>query len=197
MRNRDVLSATRLATSLSKFFAFIFVGLDILDSLFRSGIDGLLLIIIGSFVYTTAQESLAETRVSQALAGVKVGEVMTRDVRTVESDLTLQELFNYAFTKYKHHGFPVMSQGELVGIVTDEGLRKQKPELLDSLRVKDIMVPEKNLITIHPDEMAVEALIKMSKKGIDRLPVIEEGKLVGIITRSDLTKIVQVKLTRN
>jgi Zn-dependent protease/predicted transcriptional regulator len=193
-RNKDILSATRLATRISNVFGYLFVGLGILDMLFLSGMDGLWFIIIGFFVSTSAQESLNETMVSQALAGVKVEEIMTRDVHTVESDLTLQELVNYAFTKYKHHGFPVMSQGQLVGIVTDEDLRKHQPETWDSLRVKDIMVPAKNLLTINPNMMAVEALIKMSKAGVGRLPVVEQGKLIGIITRSDLTKIVQTRL---
>jgi len=193
-RNKNLLSSTRTATQISKMFGYFFAGIGILDMLFLSGVDGLWLIIIGFYISNSAEQSLNETRVSHALAGVTVEEIMTKEVHTVESDLTLQQLSDYAFTKYKHHGFPVISGGELVGIVTDEDLRKRQPERWDELRVKDIMVPKEKLLTISSKDMAVDAFVKMSKNGIGRLPVVEQGKLIGIISRSDLTKIVQTKL---
>ncbi len=195
-RRKDVLSSTRTVTSISTAISFGFIALGFYDLLFFGGLDGLWLIIIGFFINSSAQASMNETRVGQALAGVTIMDIMTKEVFTVEPGSTLQQLRDYAFTARKHHGFPVVSGGELIGIVTEEDVRKVKPEHWDEVRVSDVMVPLGKLVTARPGDAALDALIKMSKAKIGRLPVVDEGgKLVGIVTRSDFTGVIERKMS--
>ena len=194
-RGRDLLSSTRVVTRVSKVISFIFFALGLTSMLFTVSFDGLWLLIIGVFINGSADASLSETRFSVALSGVTVGEIMTRDVHTIEPGITLQQAIDYHFTPLKHHGFPVLSNGELVGLVAEEDVRKVPIEKLDEVTVDKIMKPLKDLISAKPNEAAMDAFIKMAKAGIGRLPVIEEGKLVGIITRSDFSNAVQKRLS--
>jgi Zn-dependent protease/CBS domain-containing protein len=193
-RRKDILSSTRLATMISKAISYGFIALGLLDMFFYSGFDGLWLIIIGFFVSSSADASMNETRISQALAGVKVGDIMSKDVHTVEPGISIQEIVNRHFSTFKHHGFPVVSDGELVGIITLEDVRRIPLESWDERRVEDVMKPFSSLVTSKPGEEALDALIKMAKRNVGRLPVLDEGKLVGIITRSDITRAVQLRL---
>jgi len=192
--NRDVLKATRIVTGVSRLISFAFIGLGLTQILFYTDFSSIWLLFIGLFINSSAQASMNETRISQALTGVTVGEIMTHDVKTVDPDMTLQQVQDYALTPLKHHGFPVMKGGELFGIITDEDLRGVKPELWDEKKVSDIMKRTDVLIWARPEDAAVDAFIKMAKAGVGRLPVVDGGKLVGIITRSDFARVIQEKL---
>ncbi len=193
-RNGDILASTRAVTNVSRFISFVFIALGFLDTLFFTDLGGIWLLFIGLFISGSAQESMNETRVTQALTGVTVGEIMTRDVKTVEPGLTLQQLQDYALTPTKHHGFPVMKDGEFVGLVTDEDVRRVPPEYWDERRVEQVMKGLSELVTVGPGDAAVDALIKMAKAGVGRLPVVEGGKLVGIVTRGDFARVIQERL---
>ena len=118
---------------------------------------------------------------------------MTRDVRSVGPEVTLQRLIEEWFNVYKHQGYPVTQDGELVGIVTNEDVRKVEPDKRPIVTVRDVMRKKSDVVFATPDEKASDALLKMAKNNVGRLPVVEDGKLVGIITRSDFNKVIQMK----
>lgn len=91
---------------------------------------------------------------------------------------------------------PVIKDGKLVGIITQEDLLKVSPSqattlsvwelnyVLSKIQVKDGMT--KNPVTISPDATLEEAAMLMRDKKVGALPVVEDGKLIGIITESDI-----------
>ena len=120
----------------------------------------------------------------------KVKEIMTTDVLTTTSDIDVV----YAFEKLMKHkisSLPVVEDDKLVGIITatDVGhnLILDKYELGTS--VDEIMI--KSVITISPED-SLETAIKVMKEGtsssgiLNQLPVVEDGKLVGIISDGDI-----------
>lgn len=125
----------------------------------------------------------------------KIKDVMTKNVVTVEpEDRTLD-----AAVKMKEKGIGaliVVSKGSPVGILTERDLvrnviaTKKDPE---STRIVDIM--SKPLITTTPNATMKEAAKKMMINDVRRLPVVTNGKLVGIITVADLAKNLAGQLT--
>ena len=193
-RNKNILASTRTVTKISRLISFVFIGLGFVDTVLYSDFSGIWLLFIGLFISSSAQASMNETRVTQALTGVTVGEIMTKEVKTVEPDLTLQQVQDYALAPTKHHGFPVVKDGELLGLITDEDVRRVNLEYWDERRVEDVMRKMKNLVTVTPGDEAVDAYIKLAKAGVGRLPVVDNGKLVGIVTRSDFARVIQERL---
>jgi acetoin utilization protein AcuB len=100
------------------------------------------------------------------------------------------------FRKNNFARLPVVRDGRLVGIITKEDLLKVSPSaattlsvwelnyVLSKIQVKDAMT--KNPVTIYPDATLEEAALLMREKEIGALPVVDDGKLVGIITESDI-----------
>jgi CBS domain-containing protein len=120
----------------------------------------------------------------------KVKDIMTTDVITTTSDIDVV----YAFEKLMKHkisSLPVVEDGKLVGIITatDVGhnLILDKYEL--GTNVEEIMI--KPVVTVSPED-DIETAIKIMKEGVsssgilNQLPVIEDGKLVGIISDGDI-----------
>ena len=120
----------------------------------------------------------------------KVKEIMTTDVITTTSDIDVV----YAFEKLMKHkisSLPVVEDDKLIGIITatDVGhnLILDKYELGTS--VEEIMI--KSVITVSPED-TLEDAINIMKTGVsssgilNQLPVVEDGKLVGIISDGDI-----------
>lgn len=193
-RSNNLLSATRRATQLSHFFSYLFMIFGLFSFIALSTFSGIWLLIIGLFIKGSADANLNETMMVEALRGVKISDIMTREVHTVDPGLTVQQLVNNHFDKFKHTGFPVVSGEHLIGVVTDHDVRLVPQENWDEKTVKDIMKPADELITLKPDDIASDALLKMANGDVGRLPVLEGDKLVGIVTRSDIARTIKSRL---
>jgi Zn-dependent protease len=143
------------------------------------------LIVIAFFVYIGATQEMEATRISALLKGVKVEDIMTKEVMEVSEELSLEE-FSDIILRFRHMGYPVTRDGALVGIVTFTDLAKNPKEKWKDLTIKDVMT--KDVLMVSPGSSSIDVLMKMTRKGIGRLPVVEGDKVVGIISRSDIIK---------
>lgn len=190
---KDLIKATRIATRVGVFFAYLMIFGGFMFLIGGVFISGLWFILIGWFLKSGAESSYRQTIISEALTGVAIRDIMTRDVHTVDPDTSVKDVVETHFTKYKHGGFPVEKDSRLLGLVTLEDVRKIPREKWQETKVGDVMTPCEKLKCASPDELAVDALMKMSKQDIGRLPVQEDGKLVGIVTRSDILHTIRVR----
>jgi CBS domain-containing protein len=120
----------------------------------------------------------------------KVKDIMTTDVVTTTSDVDVVNAFE-KLMEFKISSLPVLEDGKLIGIITatDVGhnLILDKYEL--GTRVEEIMI--KSVVTVSPED-TLETAIKAMKEGVsssgilNQLPVVEDGKLVGIISDGDI-----------
>jgi acetoin utilization protein AcuB len=110
---------------------------------------------------------------------------MTKEPITVDAD----DLLSHAAHKMWAGGFrrlPVMSDGKLVGIITDRNLREHRGQL-DRTKVNGVM-SEAPVLTVRPETTLEQAAQIMLEQQIGGLPVVHEGRLVGIITSSDVMR---------
>jgi len=113
-------------------------------------------------------------------------DLMQRRVETLSSQMTLQEAME-AFSRSHHRGFPVVDAGRLVGIVTQSDLGAAKVQGREAtLPLTEIMTPHP--VTVSPNASLTQVLHLLNQLKISRLPVTQEGKLVGIITRGDIIR---------
>lgn len=174
--------ATRRAAGIGKIFAILMVVLGIISLNF-------VLLLIAFFIYIGASEEERATTVDICLAGIKVRNIMSSDVRTVASDKSLRDIMDLMFRE-KHRGYPVVDNGDLKGIVTLTDVQKVPDDQRDSTTAGQIMT--KNLYVIGPDEEASIAAKMMNERGIRRLPVIENNNLIGIVSREDLVRAMEL-----
>lgn len=116
-------------------------------------------------------------------ASVQIFDIMSFPVFTVGPDETV-EAVHTQLRERGHTGAPVMDGEKLVGVISVRDLVKLERPTQRSAPVKAFM--KRDVITIDPEASISTALRLMVKHDIGRLPVLEEGRLVGIVTRSDL-----------
>ncbi|MGI6679590.1 MAG: CBS and ACT domain-containing protein [Dehalobacterium sp.] len=122
---------------------------------------------------------------------------MTKEPVTITKQTTIADAFEL-MRKHNIRRLPVLENGKLVGIVTDRDLSEVSPSpatslsvfeinyLLAKMKIKDAIPKKQTVITIEPDAYVEEAAIKMREHKIGALPVVDGGKLVGIITETNI-----------
>ena len=117
---------------------------------------------------------------------MKVADVMNKNVVTCHPSEKLTVIIN-KFELFHIAGMPVTEKGSLVGIVTQtDVLRAVKDGSIQDAMVKDVMTTD--LVLVSPTDSATHVARLMIEKRINRIPVVEDGKLVGIVTRGDLIR---------
>lgn len=143
------------------------------------------LILVALFIYMGASEEERLVLLENVLGRVKVEDVMSRDVMFLTPDSKVSEVIDILL-KHKHLGYPVIDDGKLVGIITLKDIIGANPDAA----IRDLMSGE--VITIEPQKSAFEAFKIMSEKRIGRLPVVKDGEVIGIISRSDLMRVKEI-----
>ncbi|WP_436935114.1 site-2 protease family protein [Halovenus marina] len=187
-RNQSYVRATRQAAAVGKGMALLL------------GIVGLLafnfvLVAIAFFVYIAATSESRQMMLDAAFEGMVVQSVMTKTGRlsTVDAALSLDELLDVMFEE-RHSGYPVIEDGEFVGIVTLSDV--QSADSSDE-SVRDVMTPNEQLATVSPSTDVMDAFTTIGTEDVGRLPVVDEdGSLVGIITRTDMMRAFRVVTER-
>ncbi len=178
------LRATQISASVSRFIAILL------------GVYGLLtfslfLAVIAFFIYISVRSETQYAQVSELLSGIRVRDLMTRDVVSVEPEMPVSQLIKLMFFK-KHLGYPVLEGERLVGMVKLQHARG----LDDEATVGEIMSREVNTIT--EDKDALEAFKRINQNDLGRLIVVDEsGRMTGILSKTDLVRTLQVQAVGN
>ncbi|OPY46019.1 MAG: Zinc metalloprotease [Methanosaeta sp. PtaU1.Bin028] len=174
--------ATRRAASIGKAFAMLlgFLGLFSVN---------ILTMVVAFFVYVGATEEERATTVSDSLRGIKVKHIMSGQVKTVGPEMNLRDLTDLMFRE-KHRGYPVIVDEKPAGIVTITDLQRVAEEKREGTLVGQVMT--RDIYVIGPEEEAASAMKRMTESNIRRLPVTLDGKMVGIISREDLVRAIEL-----
>jgi CBS domain-containing protein len=130
------------------------------------------------------------------MAGILiVRETMTREVKVIREDTSMQEVIA-TMIKFDISCLVVVQKERPVGLITHKDIltRVLQPELVPAtLTARNVM--STNLVTIGEEASLEEAARLMARKGFKKLPVVRDGKLVGIITSMDIAR-EEPKLTK-
>jgi CBS domain-containing protein len=119
---------------------------------------------------------------------MKVVELMNKNVVTCHPAEKLSVIVN-KFELFNIAGMPVVEKGKLVGIICQSDILKGlKTATMQDLTVKDVM--ETNVVFVSPTESVVVVARIMVEKLINRIPIVENDNVVGIVTRGDIIKAV-------
>ncbi len=126
---------------------------------------------------------LLDTHIQPA---VTVGQIMSYGVHTLPPDTTVADAAEM-MQRYGHEGFPVVEEERIVGILTRGQIDKALQLGFDNLPISFYMY--KGEVVVHPDDPVPKLQDVMMEHGLGQVPVVEEGKITGIVTRTDLIKL--------
>jgi Zn-dependent protease/predicted transcriptional regulator len=185
--------STRIAARIGQGVAFLFI-LDGMWNFFSgSGFGGLWMAFIGWFLMDAAKSSYAEVEATASLRGMRVSQVMSHDCVTVNRGMSLQEFVNTYLLVTGQRCFAVEDQGRLVGLITPRDVGAIPRERWDKTTVREAMRTLQELHVITPDTSVLDALKLVARNDVNQLPVVANGTLQGMVSRSQLVQLLQVR----
>jgi Zn-dependent protease/predicted transcriptional regulator len=193
-RWNDRERATKVVSQIGNSFALFLIIFGVLQFLVtQSLISGLWLIFVGLFMKQSAAGSYQAVMMQRALDGVQVRQIMTENLITVDWLTSITELVENYIYKHQFANYPVFNRDEFVGMVSLEGVKTISKELWGFKQVRDIMTPVELVPCLKPTDDATEALSRMVSEDIGRMPVVDNGHLLGIVSRRDIMNLFKVK----
>ncbi len=121
----------------------------------------------------------------RGLKDLKAEDVMVKKLITVAPDVKIAYA-DLLMTRNSIGGLPVVKEEKLVGIITQRDIMYARNYSIGNLEVKDLM--SKEVVTVEPDTKLKEILKVMLENKIERIPVVKDGKLVGMVVHNKILK---------
>lgn len=194
-RSGDRVRATTIASRCGEAFGYALVVLGVLECL-TVGLLGLWFVFLGWFLLSAARAEQTDVLLRSSLGDVQVAEVMTTDPVTFPASGYVAELIDQRLHHYRFSTYPLVApDGRLVGLTTLGRIRHVPPVHRAATQLADTAVPLEYVPVAVPDEPVAALLQRMSAAPDGRALVVDgRGRLVGIVSPSDVSRYVQVAM---
>jgi len=198
---KDFYRATKQASIVGLGFGVVFVLLGVM-MLIGSAMGGVpvsmastgsWIVLIGAFLFVAALASRRQAAMRQTLAAVPLRNLMVTTVVTIPAQCTLEEAVNRYFQPYGYGGFPVLDDERLVGLITAHDIQAVSPAAWSWRQVGQVMRQVVPSLIVEPNTPVIQVMEYMVREGWDRLVVMQDGKIVGLVTHSAILHFLQLR----
>ena len=188
--------ATQWAASIGQGIALLMIFVGIWLFFAGAQLDGLWIGFVGMFLLYAAQSELSQMRLESSMAGVRVSDVMSATPVAVAPHLSAQQFVDEYLLHTGQRAMPVVEDVEgsrLLGIVTLRDVRRLPREQWAATPVGLIMTPLAQLKTVDANQPLADTLPLISQAGVNQLPVVHDGRLVGMLSLKTIIEQLEVR----
>jgi len=185
--------ATRIAATLGRVIGSLLIVVGLWQAIFNRQWDWLWLAFVGWFLESAATQSVRQIALRDALAGVRAGDVMGRECPQIPSGISIDQLVNEYVLPQGRRCFVVPSASGLGGLVTIHSIKDVPRERWKTTLVEEIMIPTDKLLVADVRDLAATVLERMAEADVNQMPVLDGGRLVGLISREHLLRFIQMR----
>jgi len=184
--NGDLRRATEWAANAGRMFAWLLMGLGVIQALGGLLLQGLWLVLIGWFLNNAARGSYMQLQMRQALEWLTAGDLMRTHFETVQANVPLQEFIDEYLLRSAQSAWPVLDGERPVGLIDFHDVRGSDSPDREALSVGSTMGTLGESVTRGLSGR--EALRAMLHSERDPVPVIEKGHVIGLLYRDDIMR---------
>jgi Zn-dependent protease/predicted transcriptional regulator len=185
----SLVTATRGAARGGRIIASILIALGLV-SVFTGNLGGLWMAAIGWFLLQAAGAADQDVVVRSFLEEVTAGDLMSPELVSIPFDSTIEEAVDDYFLRYDHSAFPVVSE-ERSGLLTLRAVRQIPKDQWGVRQAWSAMTDLRDACTVEPATPMNRVMEKIREMEQDRVLVVEDGRILGIITPRDVARWVQ------
>lgn len=189
----DRAPATRIAARGGQLVAALF-AIWAAYRVFTGDPGGLWMGLIAYFLYGAATQTLQQERVTSAVGGARVAQLMTTDFIAVPRGTSIGTLVRDHLLPNNLRAVPVVDAGAFSGLVTINDLRKVEQEQWSTTPISAVMTPASDVPTVAPDDPLAVALDRFGPD-LPLLPVVENQALRGLLHRDSVLGYVRMRET--
>jgi Zn-dependent protease/predicted transcriptional regulator len=184
--------ATLVASYVGQAFGWLLIVWGLTRVLGGDLLGGLWTGFIGWFLNGAAESTRQEQTVQQSVRGISAAELMQEPAVAVPPNLSVEDFVFEQVMRHGHRALPVVDNGRLMGLVSLSDARKLPRDAWPTTPVAQIMSPSP-LVTVAPSEHLGVAIARMAQHGIHQLPVVADARLLGLLTRADVLRYLQLR----
>jgi Zn-dependent protease len=181
--------ATKIAAGFGRAFGYLMIAGGVFAFVSYGAFGGAWLALIGWFLLGAAGNEARFMRARQALEGLRVSDVMTREPVTAPANGTLGEFADSLGRLDRHSTYPVVSNGDVLGLLPFGAISVRPRREWDQRLVRESMLGKEKVPVLDSDDSAVDALSKLMGGEINSGLVVHDSHLVGLLTFSDLARV--------
>lgn len=197
-RRDDRLSASITAARAGKAFGWFLVLLGLAQLLLFAGFGGIWLMLIGWFLTTAAAAEEQHAKVSGALSDVRVRDVMSADPTVAPRSISVEEFLEDYVFPHRFSTFPLTEDGgRPAGLVTLNRVKAVPADQRASTPIHEVACPAGDVPQVGPDEPLADLLPRMWGCADGRVLVVEDGRIVGLVSPTDVMRQMEVAELRS
>jgi Zn-dependent protease/CBS domain-containing protein len=193
LRTGDRLRATRIAARIGMLFAYLLIAYGLATFIFAGSlIGGVWLVFLGWFLLSAARSEETGGLIRQALSGMTVAQVMTPNPVQAPDDISVDDALHGYVLASRHSTFPAHdAAGRLSGLLTLAALKNVAPAARSTTLIKEIICPLDKVPAAGSADPITNLLAGSDGCSEGRTLVVDGGRLVGIVSPSDISRLLQ------
>jgi Zn-dependent protease/predicted transcriptional regulator len=191
-RTGNLRQATKSAARVGEIFAMALMALGLVSALAMHIIPGIWLLLIGLFLKNSAQNEYRSFEVRLGLKDMKVNEIMTPPI-AVNTSITISQFVNDYVFHYHYRVFPVLELNRFIGMIDVRSIKRVPPNDWPITKIGGYLSDPSTYCVLEPDMDATDALHVLMTQNCSKAPIVRNERLLGILTRSDLFKLISLK----
>lgn len=184
--------ATRIASSVGEMFGYGMIVTSVFILLAGGVLDGLWLAFIGWFLLGAARGEASNLQLEGVLKRLTARDVMQADFPSVTPGTPVSEIVHDYMVGKGERAVLVANGGAVSGLITVSDVRRVPRDAWSQVPAQRIMTPRSSVITVNAGQPAVEVLVLLGEKGLNQVPVLEDGRMIGLVTRRELLDRIQL-----
>lgn len=191
--NGNLRTATTWAVRVGEIVAFLFILYGIYQVFAGFWLNGLWIAFIGWFMLSAARAENKQVMLESIFRGVSVGQVMSPPPPPVPGNISLAQLVNSYLLPRGQRTAPVYAGDQFVGLITLADVRDVPQGDWERTSVSQGMVPLAKLHAVQPQQRVTEVLQLMAQADVNQLPVLQNGQLVGMLSRDAVVRYLDIR----
>ncbi len=183
-------TASLIGQAIGIFLLFVSVLVFII---IRQWSISLLIALSGWIIQTAAGNVRRYINTQRTLQNVRAEDIMYRDYPAMSGQLSLRELIRQHILSKGWNYLLVIDEGKFQGILTLKQIKAVPARLRGNININRVMIPAARVVTADTQQKADTLYEIMSQQNTDYIPILEEGNIIGVVTRYALMNIVNVR----
>ncbi len=188
----NVATATRVAALGGQLVGYGLMFWGIVQVFTGNMVSGLWSVAIGWFLQSAASGSVEQMSIERALGGIRVRDVYRPDTTAVTPDRSVEEVAEDVLLQQNRHSVPV-ADGRVLGMVTVGDIGRVPRERRSTTPISEVMNGGGHVVTVSPGDSLRDAMEALRGGDFEQIPVVEDGRLVGLLTRGDVMRAIQLR----
>jgi len=188
--------STFIASTVGRVIGFMIIAVGVFFILTGNFLNGVWLAFIGWFLQSSAQRGYRQLIFETSIKGIKVGDVMNENIVNVTKDITIQDLVDDYFMKYRFGRFPVIEDEKtqrFIGVISLHDIKGVSKEEWAEVKIGDVVKTVSEIEKVNMSMEISDAIKKMGKNNLGHLVIMSGGRLRGIITKSDVMRFIKIR----